>query len=449
MSKTGWVLVSVAVLLLLWRGRWTKTTVILAIAGASATLAVGTGALHDIALRIVSGISAVSSKLTMSIFGVNLPWLIFLILAVIVILDFLRGASATNMTVAAAAIAIFGAAAIPGTAGDTISSVGSQIGSTVTTFFGAFFESPKGGWPMGFLDLALPAVFGTWAAYGVDKYPAWRDRVSAAGISKGPAHPGWWAGHGLGKGDRAIRWTGRATKEGSKLIAGDLRAGWAKTRQLARSGKERYVRSQLEREELMATKLVDEMTEPSAQIDPEFDQWCSRIETEIEKVHARATDNGHQDVADSMQVLLDRIRAARGSYRIRDLEEQEGQPADTTPVAEKSELPITTGGYMTETLPGPSGEGNTIGDVRRSIAWYEQVGAAGISTADQLVASMSGKGVDAETTGAVSQLIAAAEALDSAAKMAREVLDRNHGVLAEAVQSNPTAPAEIGFYEEG
>jgi hypothetical protein len=140
MDKTGWVLVSVSVGLLLWRGRWRKTNVLLGIAAAAATLAVGTGFAYEVAIRLGAGAAAVSSKLTLLAFGVEIPWLLSVLALVVVILDVWKGATATNMTVLLAIVGVLTMGAIPGPAGQLVTSTASGVASVVTAFFAAAFQ---------------------------------------------------------------------------------------------------------------------------------------------------------------------------------------------------------------------------------------------------------------------------------------------------------------------
>jgi hypothetical protein len=142
-SPTGAAIAVILTVLLAWRGNWRKPTIFLAIIAAAGVGGLGgTSMLADLAARVGNGITSLSSGISIKVFGVDMPYMIPLVLVVLVLLDLRRGATATNITLLAAVVAVWSMSTLQGPAGDTVKSSVTTVAEWGTQFFEGVMTDP-------------------------------------------------------------------------------------------------------------------------------------------------------------------------------------------------------------------------------------------------------------------------------------------------------------------
>jgi hypothetical protein len=100
-------------------------------------------------------------------------------------------------------------------------------------------------------------------------------------------------------------------------------------------------------------------------------------------------------------------------------------------------------------MPGVTGETTTFEQTDQVFgAFGEQVGPV-LDSADQMVAGLQSRGVDADTIGDATHISELAAQLNAACVQAQENHRNRHGGLNEAHHTAPVRAAEREYYEGG
>jgi hypothetical protein len=103
---------------------------------------------------------------------------------------------------------------------------------------------------------------------------------------------------------------------------------------------------------------------------------------------------------------------------------------------------------MTTQAPA-GGDVTTIGQTPDVLTWFTSVANQGVALVDELMASLTGQSVDAETIAIVANVQDACNSLNQAATNAIMTLNERHGGIEAAVADSPVEKAADGdFYNQ-
>lgn len=146
MSSTGAAIAVLLAFLIAWRGRWRKASVVMAVVAAAAVGGLGPDAmLGDVADRLDAGVRSASVSVSNTLFDVEVPYLIPVFLIGVVILDMMRGATATRLTMYAAILAVWSLDAVGGEGGRLLADGLDEVVKASTAFLEGVFTDPRSG----------------------------------------------------------------------------------------------------------------------------------------------------------------------------------------------------------------------------------------------------------------------------------------------------------------